>query len=159
MDEIREGDIYRIKFNEANHTYSHHCFENQLHAERKGDGWVFADRYWHDKKNRFSEERIAELGELELICNTNDIESAHRHDLKRYKQDDIVWLTSQHGCCESCRAAYTRKGAQIDKETILADIRNELDGEKHKQRWAARRITQLSEAKAQVEGGDLKAHY
>jgi len=156
---MKEGDVYRIIFKEGT-SISRHCFENQLEAyQTKAGEWMFLDRYWGISGQSFTLARIAELGTLELICNKNEVEPVHKYDICKYKPEDRILLTSQHGCCESCRAWYVKTGTPLDKETMLAVLRARIETEKCNVQSSMQAIQRLSDKYTQIEAGNLKVTF
>ncbi|MGJ0846534.1 hypothetical protein ACR77J_07590 [Tissierella praeacuta] len=119
--ELKLGDIYSFRYkyeyikDKAGDPY--HCLDGQLIVKKDiNDKLYLQDTYWggisldDDYDSRvFTLESALKLGELEFICNIENIERIKEYEMDFYADEDAFNLSHQHRCY---KAYYKKKDSQ-----------------------------------------------
>lgn len=156
---VNERDVFEFTYSDK-YKESHknldlnHCFDGQLIARKQSDGsFILVDTYWTcgSYSRRFTISEALEQGDLKFKCNLDDVENCSKYELKYYREEDIIDLSTQHHCYESYAK---KKGAQRSKVVMLAYIDYEIGKKEHDISWAQRQIELLKEKANQINNGE-----
>jgi hypothetical protein len=160
MIEIKENDVYRFRFNEAElkkRFEPWHCFDGKLVVFKNREGELrLRDTYWSTGSSRaFTLDEVLKIGSIELICNADEVDPTDEFAYKYYEDDDIYDLSYQHRCCK--RYAL-RRGAEKSKQKMLKTLYGKLSDTQHEIEFAERQLETINENIQKVEGGDLDVY-
>ena len=154
---LRVNDVYSFRYNEAEvkkRFEPYHCFDGQLIVKERNSKLILEDTYWGYGDNRtFTLEEALQEGTLTYKCNLDEVEEIKKHELSYYADEDLFNLSHQHGCYSKYAK---RKGAQRNKEKMLAILTQQIADEKSKIEWAQRSLVSLNEKLQKLEEGDVQ---
>lgn len=162
---IRKGDIFRFRYSDeerAKRFMPDHCFDGQLVAFQRDDGSIYLkDTYWSGFTSRsdgtcFSPEEAGRLGELTFVCNVYDVQEIRKDQTVYYAESDVFDLSYQHHCYPYY---VVRKGAQRDRERMLAVIAERIADKKREIESLDRGIIWLESMRALCDEGKLDEVY
>ena len=154
---LRVNDVYSFRYNAAEikkRLESYHCFDGQLIAKKRNGKLILEDTYWAHGGNRtFTLAGALREGTLTFKCNLDDVEEIKKHELSYYADEDVFNLSHQHNCYSKYAK---RKGAQRNKEKMLAVLTQQIVDEKSKIEHAQRSLVSLNEKLQKLESGDIQ---
>lgn len=117
---LKERDVFRFSYSDAaiarmRSPNPYWCFDGQL-IVRNGR---LCDTYWAGHKlSAGGDERVVrpEDGDLQFICNLDDVQEIHESECRYYDSADIINLSHQHGCY---RFFAIRKGTPKSQRAML----------------------------------------
>jgi hypothetical protein len=154
--ELREGDVYRFRYSEAERTRwrtdPYWCFDGQLVVQNG----VLVDTYWGF--DGFSDRRVVKPheGELIFVCNLNDVRDIKEYEVRHFDESDIFNLTHHAG---HRKRFVVKKDAAVSSERMLDEVRKKERAVREEMelacRSAASDLVRLGELRARIEAGDL----
>lgn len=154
---LRVNDVYSFRYNEVEgkkRFEPYHCFDGQLIVKERNGKLILEDTYWGYGDNRtFTLEKALQEGTLTFKCNLDEVEEIKKHELIYYADEDLFNLSHQHNCYPKYAK---RKGAQRNKEKMLAVLTQQIADEKTKIEWAQRSLVSLNEKLQKLEAGDVQ---
>lgn len=147
----RDQDVYFWRYKKSSESVSYHCTCGMAIVR----GEYLMDIYWGmnpgaDGRRWTKETAIAYL-ELEYKGNLDDYEQIAAYKTIYYKSDDILNLSHSNS---SGSQVFLRKGAQRDRDTILAAIRYQREEAESKIDSAISRLKTLREVEQQILDGE-----
>lgn len=141
--EIKINDVYRFRYNPEHVKKLHspyHCFDGLLKVRQSDKGLILVDGYWSSDNKWFTLGDALKQGELEFICNLDEVEQINKYESKYYNEKDIFILPYHSGY----HTMYLkRKGAEKCRETIMKQLeakiqkaKSDLESAKRSLEWA-----------------------
>lgn len=139
--QLKVNDIFKVSYSEE-YRKSHsgdlnHCFEGLARVAESHNGFILCDTFWGlwDGSGRtFSEDQIGKDINITFYCNLDEIEQIAHYEADFFDEKDVFCITRQHGCMESCKSFFKRRGAERSRDkmetivrTKISKIRQELD--------------------------------
>jgi len=157
--ELIVNDVYRARWKERTWgDQKDHCFEGIFVVLKKNNTFMFADTYWGigDSSGKvFTPEQTEEKFELTYICNLDEIVSIHPYDIKYYDDNDLIYLSRQHACADSCKYYFIKKGAKRSQTKMVKVLNESIEYSKRKIEWETSSIKENSDKLAEVISGNL----
>lgn len=161
--EVRERDVFSFRYNKtecAKLIDPYHCFDGQLIALSTSGGFVLYDSYWlncfslrgDDTGRKFTLSEAHRLGELNFLCNLNDVREIHKSETRYFSDDDVWNLSYQHN---SYAHYVVRNGAERDKEKMLAVLESEEQEQVSRIRLANNTIERVHDARRLIAEGRI----
>lgn len=102
--ELKLNDVYKFRYNTEwinKDRFLYHCFDGQLIVKqrRNSNDLYLEDTYWNSSDNKnFTLNEALNRGELEYICNLDEIEKIKEYEMNYYDNKDLFDLSRQHNC-------------------------------------------------------------
>lgn len=165
MIELKENDVYRFEYNEEQYKkheswFLNHCFDGQLVVKKNRDGELYLmDTYWGfadcGENHRFTLEKALQKGNLEFICNLDDVISCSKYDYKYYDKKDIFDLSYQHHCYEQyMRKKDAKRLKDVMLDYIYYKIKENKDELEYKMRSVSLENAKLEEICKKIDQGE-----
>jgi hypothetical protein len=165
INDIRENDVFKFQYapQEERGIDPYWAFEGTLVAMKDYLGkWTFVDTFWgikgSDNRQFTCEQIMAEMlkgGDCKFYFNLDDVDEIKPYEDRYYADEDLFHLSRQHGCHDTCRHLYKRKGAEHSKEKMLAYLTETMRLARNKVNSANREIEEAAKKIAMIERGDL----
>lgn len=160
--ELKINDVYRARWKERTWgDQKDHCFEGILVVLKKNDNFILADTYWGigDSSGQvYTPERAEEKFELTYYCNLDEIDEINEYKTKYYDDDDIIYLSRQHACVDSCKYYFIKKGAKRSQSKMVETLNKNIEDSKHTVDWETRKIKENADKLAEVISGNLNIY-
>ena len=154
---LRVNDVYSFRYDEVEVKKMfapYHCFDGMLVVKERKGKLMLEDTYWGYGDNRtFTPEEALQKGTLTFKYNLDEVEEIKKYELCYYADEDLFNLSHQHGCYSKYAK---RKGAQRNKEKMLAVLTQRIADEKSKIKWSQRNLVSLNEKLQKIEAGDVQ---
>lgn len=154
--EIKSNDVYRFCYNDEWKKKifdPNWCFDGKLVVKERNDRLYLEDTYWSYGDNKtFTIEEALEKGSLTFICNLDDVVECRKYDTQYYADEDIFDLSYQHHCYEKyC----IKKNAKRSAEKMKEVLKEKIEDEERKIRWATSSLKSYKAKLQEVENGNL----
>jgi hypothetical protein len=157
--QFKVNDVFSFRYNEeeAKKRFEpYHCFDGQLVVKEINGKLVLVDTYWGSGDNRrFTIEEAKKQGHLIFKCNLDEVEKADHNDGNYYNDEDIINLSTQHGCY---KRIVKRKGATRSKDKMLQTAKDKIEELERKIKSAQRDIEWLNDSIEKINLGDLSVY-
>ena len=164
MIEVKEHDVFLFRYSDE-YRESHNkvdlnwCFDGKLIAHDYDGKIMLVDTYWGvaSESRRFTVEEALEKGELHFLCNLDDVETIKEYEICYYGRENVINLSSQHGCRERY---VVKKNAKRSKDSMVNHIKEKIQEYQSKIDWATWQIKLLNEKLDDIrDGKDINKIY
>ena len=145
MSALREGDIYRWRWNDEERR-SYHC-KSQIAIVKGGK---LLDTYWfgYDESNLLRPEAVT----LTFWANVDDLLVIHSGMTSYYRPEDVVDLRHANN---SSGPVYIRKGAKRDAATMLEVVSGRIKDSEREIVWHQRQLEEFAKFQGLIRAGKL----
>lgn len=157
---IKENDVFNFRYNteEAKKRIApYHCFDGILIATKYGETDLrLVDTYWYSVENiTFTLEEAIEKGSLTFLCNLDEMLDIKEWETLYYDDEDIVELNIHAGYRNRF---LIKKGVQRSQAKMLKSIKQKIEDEHIKIRYAENSLKLHNETLKKIEAGDTSVY-
>lgn len=154
-ENIKELDVYEFTYNKdlrERDNYINHCFDGILIVRKSDDGELYLQDTYTSDGRVFSLKDAKNKGNLDFMCNLNNVDKIDIRDTIYYEESDVVTLHCQHGYQTKY---YLKKNAKKSATQMVYYINKQLEDKQNKIESLEHDMKMYKEKLKKVKSGEL----